>query len=95
MLLVKECETTYTNVLEIDRESISRLARELSLDESRFYKNVKRLNHAEFKKMSVYGLFTMDAGLLVGLIQMITTYVIVLLQFALSDQTTKKTTLSE
>ncbi|XP_045524587.1 uncharacterized protein LOC123714391 [Pieris brassicae] len=53
-------------------------------EEYKLYNNIKRLNQTQFKKMSVYGVFVMDAGLPVGLVQLLTTYVIVLLQFALT-----------
>ncbi|CAF4874051.1 unnamed protein product [Pieris macdunnoughi] len=81
---VKECETMYQTILDIDNFCTTRLSQELPMEESKLYNNIKRLNQTQFKKMSVYGVFVMDAGLPVGLVQLLTTYVIVILQFALT-----------
>ncbi|KAH9636461.1 hypothetical protein HF086_002161 [Spodoptera exigua] len=51
--------------------------------ERRLYKNVLRLHRASFKKIRVCGLFYVDAALQLSLTSLLTSYTIVLLQFAI------------
>ncbi|XP_045505543.1 uncharacterized protein LOC123701953 [Colias croceus] len=85
IVLVKSCEEFYKNILSIDQECTYRMSSEIPVGESKLYKNIVRTNKASFRKYILYGLFTLDATLPVGLVQTVTTYVIVLLQFALND----------
>lgn len=51
--------------------------------EKRVCKNVLRLHRASFSKMSLHGMFQVDAALQLSLISHLSNYTVVLLQFAL------------
>ncbi|KAF9797788.1 hypothetical protein SFRURICE_017983 [Spodoptera frugiperda] len=51
--------------------------------EKRLCKNMLRLHRASFSKMSLYGMFHVDAALQQGLTMLLTEYTVVLLQFAI------------
>ncbi|KAH9644370.1 hypothetical protein HF086_006398 [Spodoptera exigua] len=78
-----ECEKFYSAIKDA-RCACNMLMRSriCSVPETRFCKNILRVQRAQFKKMSVYGLVCVDAALPLQLSSFITFHTIVCLQFA-------------
>ncbi|XP_075985612.1 uncharacterized protein LOC142982813 [Anticarsia gemmatalis] len=74
------CERLYTQVNKGKIISLLKATEDGILKP--IWKNIYRLLHQDFHKMSTYGVFTMDAALLLHFCQLGATYTIVLLQFA-------------
>ncbi|KAL0861742.1 hypothetical protein ABMA27_009218 [Loxostege sticticalis] len=78
-----ECRKFYVTVNKIEMECLTFLSRNKGSNSQReTYKNVLRLSQLSFGAMTTYSLFTVDASLPVSFVSVITSYFIVLLQFA-------------
>ncbi|CAH1640557.1 unnamed protein product [Spodoptera littoralis] len=80
--LCVECEKYYSAIKEVESMCTQMTSSERSsVNQKRFYKNILRVQDATFKELRVCGLFAVDASLPLRVIEFITTYTIVLLQF--------------
>ncbi|CAH2098241.1 unnamed protein product [Euphydryas editha] len=82
ILCIKECENFYMSIKEAERQCL--LYSDCQGMENLF-KNVHRINKAKFNKMTICSFFTMDAALPLRFLDLVATYTIVILQFALTS----------
>ncbi|CAH2098248.1 unnamed protein product [Euphydryas editha] len=82
-LCIKECENFYTCVKEAEIKCLLHSENNESPGTKKLYKNILKLNRVNFDKMTVCRVFTMEAALLLNLVELFATYTIVILQFAL------------
>ncbi|XP_075985621.1 uncharacterized protein LOC142982822 [Anticarsia gemmatalis] len=83
LLVCVHCERFYIAVENAETACIQRLKnRNCPESQRRLCRDVIQLNRSSFSKMSACGLFYIDASLPVRLVEMITNYVVILLQVA-------------
>ncbi|KAL0861748.1 hypothetical protein ABMA27_009224 [Loxostege sticticalis] len=80
-LLGLECDRLYSSLNEVNVECLMVLAHETCSGRKQLCKNILRINRVRFAKVTVCSLFFVDATLLLSFGNMVSTYLIVLLQF--------------
>ncbi|KAF9799872.1 hypothetical protein SFRURICE_017106 [Spodoptera frugiperda] len=77
-----QCEKLYIAIQSVQDTCTSILRSNCSENERKSYKNVLRLHRASFSKIRVCGLFYVDVGLQLTMMNLLTNYIVVILQFA-------------
>ncbi|PZC77110.1 hypothetical protein B5X24_HaOG203727 [Helicoverpa armigera] len=74
------CEAFYKELKKARSNVVIKLSHELP--SKKVWKNIFRVLHSDFDKMSACGLFSVDAATLLNFCNLVATYTIVMLQFA-------------
>nr|WCC57740.1 gustatory receptor 28 [Papilio dardanus] len=76
------CEILYRRIISAQIVVISYMNYYTCRRSRRFFKNIRRLNRIKFSKLSICGIFIVDAALPLRLAALISDYTVILLQFA-------------
>nr|WCC58013.1 gustatory receptor 28 [Papilio xuthus] len=76
------CEILYRRIISAQIVVISYMNFYTCRRSRRLFKNIRRLNRIKFSKMSICGIFIVDAALPLRLAALLTDYTVILLQFA-------------